>query len=156
MSESLLIRRAGQLLTLRGPEDARHGAALSDIGMVPDGAVLITDGVIEAAGAAEDVERLAAGADHVAELDAGGRVVMPGFVDSHTHLAFSQPRLLDYEMRIRGADYHQIAEAGGGILSSVQAVRTAALKPLKRMLEMSASVPIGLASATRVPAAARD
>jgi len=125
MSESLLIRRAGQLLTLHGPGGARRGAALSDIGVVPDGAVLITDGVIEAAGAAEEVERLAASADNVEELDAGGRVVMPGFVDSHTHLVFSQPRLLDYEMRIRGADYHQIAEAGGGILSSVQAVRTA-------------------------------
>jgi imidazolonepropionase len=131
MSESLLIRRAGQLLTLRGPEGARRGAALSDIGVVSGGAMLITDGVIEAAGAAEDVERLAAGADNVVELDAGGRVVMPGFVDSHTHLVFSQPRLLDYEMRIRGADYHQIAEAGGGILSSVKAVRTAAPEELE-------------------------
>jgi imidazolonepropionase len=131
MSESLLIRRAGQLLTLRGPEDARRGAALSDIGVVSDGAILITDGVIEAAGSAEEVEGLAAGADNVIELDAGGRVVMPGFVDSHTHLVFSQPRLLDYEMRIRGADYHQIAEAGGGILSSVQAVRAAAPEELE-------------------------
>jgi len=131
MSESLLIRHAGQLLTLRGPEGARRGAALSDISMVANGAVLITGGVIEAAGAAEDVERLAAGADNVLELDAGGRVVMPGFVDSHTHLVFSQPRLLDYEMRIRGADYHQIAEAGGGILSSVNAVRTAAPEDLE-------------------------
>jgi len=131
MSESLLIRRAVQLLTLRGPDGARRGAALSDIGIVPDGAVLITDGLIEAAGAAEDVERLAASADNVVELDAGGRVVMPGFVDSHTHLVFRQPRLLDYEMRIRGADYHQIAEAGGGILSSVQAVRKAAPEELE-------------------------
>jgi imidazolonepropionase len=131
MSESLLIRRAGQLLTLRGPEGARRGAALGDIGVILDGAVLITDGVIEAAGAAEDVERVAAGADKVVELDAGGRVVMPGFVDSHTHLVFSQPRLLDYEMRIRGADYHQIAKAGGGILSSVQAVRAAAPEELE-------------------------
>jgi len=104
---------------------------LSDIGIVADGAVLITDGVIEAAGAAEDVERAASGADHVVELDAGGRVVMPGFVDSHTHLVFSQPRVLDYEMRIAGADYHKIAEAGGGILSSVKAVRTAAPEELE-------------------------
>jgi imidazolonepropionase len=131
MSESLLIRRAGQLLTLRGTDGARRGTALSDIGIVTDGAVLITDGVIEAAGAAEDVERAASGADNVVELDAGGRVVMPGFVDSHTHLVFSQPRLLDYEMRIGGADYHKIAEAGGGILSSVQAVRTAAPEELE-------------------------
>jgi imidazolonepropionase len=131
MSESLLIRRAGQLLTLRGPDGARRGMALSDIGIVADGAILITDGVIEAAGATEDVERAASSADNVMELDAGGRVVMPGFVDSHTHLVFSQPRLLDYEMRIGGADYHKIAEAGGGILSSVQAVRTAAPEELE-------------------------
>jgi imidazolonepropionase len=131
MSESLLIRHAGQLLTLRGPDGARRGTAVNDLGVVPDGAVLITDGVIEAAGAADDVELAAAGADNVVELDAGGRVVMPGFVDSHTHLVFSQPRLLDYEMRIGGADYHQIAEAGGGILSSVKAVRSAAPEELE-------------------------
>ncbi|MBZ5593541.1 MAG: imidazolonepropionase [Acidobacteriia bacterium] len=131
MSESLWIRHAGQLLTLRGDDGARRGAALSDLGLIQNGAVLMRDGLIEAAGPADEVERLARDADNVTEVDADGRVVMPGFVDSHTHLIFSRPRLLDYEMRIRGADYHQIAEAGAGILSSVNAVRSAAPEDLE-------------------------
>ena len=131
MSDALLIRRAGQLLTLRGPDGPRRGAALSDIGLVPDGAVLIRGGLIEAAGPAAEVERLAADTRNLAEIDAAGGVVMPGFVDSHTHLVFGRARLLDYEMRIQGADYHQIAEAGGGILSSVRAVRSAAPEDLE-------------------------
>jgi imidazolonepropionase len=131
MSGALLIRRAGQLLTLRGPNGPRRGAALGDIGLVPGGAVLIRDGSIEAAGPAAEVERLIAGERDVREIDAAGRVVMPGFVDSHTHLVYGAPRLLDYEMRLRGADYHQIADAGGGILSSVKAVRSAAPENLE-------------------------
>ena len=131
MSDALLIRNAGQLLTLRGPDGPRRGETLSDIGLIRDGAVLIRGDSIEAVGPADEVERLAAETRNVTEIDAAGRVVMPGFVDSHTHLVFSQSRLLDYEMRIRGADYHQIAEAGGGILSSVRALRAAAPEDLE-------------------------
>jgi len=131
MNDILLIRHAGQLLTLRGPEGPRRGAALGDIGLVADGAVLVHDGIIRAAGPAEEVERLAADLRDVREIDAAGRVVMPGFVDSHTHLVYSRPRLLDYEMRLRGADYHEIAAAGGGILSSVNALRAAAPEELE-------------------------
>ncbi len=131
MSEILLIRRAGQLLTLRGPDGPRRGSALGDLGIVRDGALVIRDGSIAAAGPADEIERLVAGERDVAEIDAAGRVVMPGFVDSHTHLVHGPPRLLDYEMRLRGADYHQIADAGGGILSSVKAVRAAAPEDLE-------------------------
>jgi imidazolonepropionase len=131
MNQALLIRRAGQLLTLRGPNGPRRGAALSDLGLVRDGAVFIRDGSIEAAGPTAEIERLAADVRDVREIDAAGRVVMPGFVDSHTHLVYGHPRLLDYEMRLRGADYHQIAAAGGGILSSVNAVRAAAPEDLE-------------------------
>jgi len=131
MTEPLLIRRAGQLLTLRGPEGPRRGAALADLGLIRDGAVLIRDGAIAAAGPTEEVERLAAEERGIREIDAAGRVVMPGFVDSHTHLVYGQPRLVDYEMRLRGADYHQIAEAGGGIQSSVRAMRAAAPEALE-------------------------
>jgi imidazolonepropionase len=131
MSEVLLIRRAGQLLTLRGPAGPRRGHALSDLGLIRDGALLIRDGSIEAAGPAEEVERLAAEEHAVAEIDAQGCVVMPGFVDSHTHLVHGPPRLLDYEMRLRGADYHEISEAGGGILASVKALRAAAPEELE-------------------------
>ena len=131
MSETLLIRRAGQLLTLRGPDGPRRGAALGDLGIISDGSLLIRGGSIEAAGPADEIARLVAGERDVTEIDAAGGVVMPGFVDSHTHLVHGPPRLLDYEMRLRGADYHQIAEAGGGILASVKAVRAAAPEDLE-------------------------
>jgi imidazolonepropionase len=117
-----LVRGARQLLTLRGDSGPRRGAALRDLGMVPNGAVLIKDGLIVDAGPAHRVEKLP-DAGRAREVDATGRVVMPGFVDSHTHLVFGRPRLADYEMRLAGASYAEIAAAGGGILSSVAAVR---------------------------------
>ncbi len=117
-----LVRGARQLLTLRGDAGSRRGLALGALGIIEDGAVLIENGRIVEVGTAQQVERLEAAAQ--AEImDAAGRVVMPGFVDSHTHLIFGRPRLMDYEMRLAGAQYAEIAAAGGGILSSVQAVR---------------------------------
>jgi len=68
----------------------------------------------------------------VLEIDCGGRVVLPGFVDSHTHPAFALPRLVDFEKRITGATYEEIAEAGGGIRSSVDAVRRAGKRELSK------------------------
>ncbi len=117
-----LVRGARQLLTLRGDAGPRRGAALGDPGMVANGAVLIHDGMIVDAGPARRVEKHPR-ARRAREIDAAGRVVMPGFVDSHTHLVFGRPRLADYEMRLAGAAYAEIAAAGGGILSSVKAVR---------------------------------
>jgi imidazolonepropionase len=117
-----LVRNARQLLTLRGDSGPRRGAALGELGIVPSGAVLIKDGLIVDAGPARRVEKLPA-ARRAREVDAAGLVVMPGFVDSHTHLVFGRPRLVDYEMRLAGASYAEIAAAGGGILSSVAAVR---------------------------------
>ena len=95
---------------------------MRELGIVPNGAVLIKDGAIVDAGPARRIEKLPA-ARRAREIDAAGRVVMPGFVDSHTHLVFGRPRLVDYEMRLAGASYAEIAAAGGGILSSVEAVR---------------------------------
>jgi len=137
MNNILLIRNIAQLLTLRGSEVPRRGDALNDLGLVRDGAVLIRNGVIEAAGLAAEVEALAAEERDVTEIDARGRVVMPGFVDSHTHLVHGPPRLLDYEMRLRGADYHRISEAGGGITASVKAVRAAAPEDLEAQARRS-------------------
>ena len=86
----ILIRGARQLLTLRGPQTARRGRDLNEVGIVADGALLVCDGVIEQAGPSRRVENLA-GARDALEINAAGRVVMPGFVDSHTHLVFPPP-----------------------------------------------------------------
>jgi imidazolonepropionase len=82
---TILIRGARQLLTLRGPKEARRGSALNELHVIPDGALLVRDGVIAEVGPSRRVENLA-GARGAAEIDASGKVVMPGFVDSHTHL----------------------------------------------------------------------
>ena len=84
---TILIRGARQLLTLRGLKEARRGEALNDLGIIQDGSLLIRDGVIEEVGTTRRVENLA-GARDAMEINAAGRVVMPGFVDSHTHLVF--------------------------------------------------------------------
>ena len=118
-----LLRNARQLLTLRGDSGPRRGAELAELAIVDKGAVLVKDGLIVDAGPARRIEKLPL-ARRAREIDAAGRVVMPGFVDSHTHLIFGRPRLVDYEMRLAGASYAEIAVAGGGIQSSVQAVRS--------------------------------
>jgi imidazolonepropionase len=125
----VLIRGARQLLTLRGPSQPRRGTAMRDLGIIEDGAVLIQDGVIVSLGPSRRVENLTM-ARQAREIDASGRVVAPGFVDSHTHLVCGPSRLLDYEMRLAGRSYQQIAEAGGGILASLRAVRET---PIRRL-----------------------
>ena len=89
---ALIIRGARQLLTLRGPQGPRRGAALRDLGIIPDGALLVREGAIVEAGTVRRIGNLAI-AKRVDELDVGGRVVLPGFVDSHTQMIFAQPAL---------------------------------------------------------------
>jgi imidazolonepropionase len=106
----------------------RRGTSLSDLGIIQDAAVLCLAGKIVSAGTTKDALRdpwLKQNRKKVTEIDCRGRVVLPGFVDSHTHPAFMHPRLVDFEKRISGANYEEIAEAGGGIRSSVESVRKA-------------------------------
>ncbi|MGH9415053.1 MAG: imidazolonepropionase [Terriglobales bacterium] len=120
----LLLQHAAQLLTLAGAPRARRGAEMAALGVVTDGAVICAGGRIVWAGASAEAERhLPPG--EVEVRDCRGLLVTPGLVDSHTHLVFAAPRLADYERRLAGASYGQIAAAGGGITSSVAAVRAA-------------------------------
>ena len=89
------------------------GAELSELAIIPDGGMLIRDGVIVATGPSAEIEKQARGAEI---LDAGGRLVLPGFVDAHTHLVFGGNRLDDFERRAKGESYEQIAAAGRGNL----------------------------------------
>jgi imidazolonepropionase len=129
LTQSLLITGASQLLTLRGGAP-RRGNSLSKLGIVKDGAVLVREGRIAAAGTRAQVEdrKEARGAE---KLDVGGRVVLPGFVDSHTHLIHAASRAEEYELKIQGASYEEIARKGGGILNSVKKLRAASSEALK-------------------------
>jgi len=126
---ALLLINIGQLLTLRSAADGpRRGASLSELDIIQDAAVLCMGGKIVSVGTTKDALRdpwLKKNRRTVIEIDCGGRVVLPGFVDSHTHPAFTHPRLVDFEKRISGANYEEIAEAGGGIRSSIDGVRKA-------------------------------
>jgi imidazolonepropionase len=128
LTTSLLICGASQLLTLRG--GARRGNSLSKLEIIEDGALLLRDGLVAAAGIRSQIEALpeAAAAE---KLDVGGRVVLPGFVDSHTHLVHAASRAEEYELKIRGASYEEIARKGGGILNSVKKLRAATSEALK-------------------------
>ncbi len=98
MSKATLIKGARQLLTLRGASGPRRGADLRNLGLIQDGAVLIVDGRIHEVGPSRRLENLAI-ARQAHLIDASGRVVMPGFVDSHTHLVSGPARVPDYETR---------------------------------------------------------
>jgi imidazolonepropionase len=127
MRADLLIHNIGQLVTCAGPAGPRRGAALREIAVIAGGAVAVRDGRVLAAGAEREVR---ASVRARRTLDAGGRVVMPGFVDPHTHLPWSGERTAEFEMRVGGATYMQIMAAGGGIISTVRETRRATLQSL--------------------------
>jgi imidazolonepropionase len=148
IARNLLLINIGQLLTLHSTSDnrgPRRGPELLELGIIEDGAVLCVGGKIVSAGKSKDALRdswLKKNRKNVVEIDCSGQVVLPGFVDSHTHPVFVAPRLVDFEKRISGATYEEIAKAGGGIRSSVEGVRRAtkislAEKILQAMREMA-------------------
>ncbi len=126
-----LIAHCRQLLTLRGSRRPRRRRQLAALGIIRDGAVLMQGGRIVAVGTTRAVERhpLARRANkfHAREL-----TVLPGFVDSHTHLLFPASRADEYEQRIAGLGYEQIARRGGGILSTVRKLRRAGNQSLQQ------------------------
>jgi imidazolonepropionase len=146
MDGNLIIKNASELVTCSGFA-AKSGRAMSDLGMIADGAVVIEQGRITRVGPTAEVvaELKASGRDVSAfeTIDASGRAVLPGFVDSHTHLVFGGDRAEEYAWRLKGDSYMDILQRGGGILSTVTATRGASrgelvMAGLKRLDSMLA------------------
>ena len=134
LTQPLVVINCGQLLTLRGPRRPRARAEMGELGLIRNGALLIRNGSLEIVGDIRAVSR-SPNIRRAACLDAQGRVVLPGFVDSHTHALFAASRVDDYVARLRGATYAELARAGGGIQASARHMRRATEKRLAVHLE---------------------
>ena len=122
MKVDLIIKNASQLITLQGPAAARTGREMEDLAIIRNGAVAIQDGKILSVGNSEQIIQKYEAKDII---DAAGKVVMPGFVDPHTHPVFFNTRENEFEMRLQGKTYVEISQSGGGIRSSIDGVRNA-------------------------------
>ncbi len=140
MKIDLIIKNAGELLTLSGSPAPRAGKDMNDLSIIKNGAVAVNDGLIAAIGTTEEILAKYT-SDRI--IDADNKVVMPGFVDPHTHPVFVNTRENEFEMRVMGKSYVEISQSGGGIRSSIKAVVDAdedfllelAMKRVKRMIE---------------------
>jgi imidazolonepropionase len=121
----MLIHSASQLLTLAG--GPQRGSELGRLDLIPDGAVLVRDGIIEVTGSSPD---LLSRYPNEPRFDAAGKSILPGFVDPHTHLVWAGDRAHEFEMRLQGKTYLEIMAAGGGIVSTVHATRQASMDEL--------------------------
>lgn len=128
MASTLAVINCSQIVTLAGPARARVGPEMLDLSIIEDGALFVKDGRIERVGSRKEIESLITNECEV--VDAGGRAVLPGFVDAHTHPVFAGTRANEFEERARGVTYQQIAAQGGGIQSTVRATRAATLDQL--------------------------
>ena len=117
---SLLFTNCAQLVTCAGAPRARRGAEMREAGLLADGAVAVAGDTIAEVGPRAALERAHAG---VPRIDCGGRLLMPGLVDSHTHAIFGRARYEEQELRAAGQDYMEIARRGGGIHASVRDLR---------------------------------
>lgn len=129
MSSDVIVMHASELLTLRGPERARAKTEMSELSMIQDGAVAVSDGVIKDVGKTASILK-----EHdsrgIERIDAKGRVVMPGFVDPHTHLVYAGSREFELELKAKGKSYMEILEEGGGIYRTVKDTRAASWEEL--------------------------
>ena len=129
---NILITNARQLITLKGPAKARAGKEADELSIIENGAVAIKGEKILAVGTTEEIK-----AHYISDkiIDASNKVVMPGFVDPHTHPIFVHYRENEFEMRIKGKSYVEISQSGGGIRSSIKAVRKASEDELYELSE---------------------
>ncbi|MEA3201536.1 MAG: imidazolonepropionase [Thermoplasmata archaeon] len=131
MPDTLLLHHIGELCTLEGGP-RRGKEAMSDLGIMTDAAVLIEDGVIEEVGPSEKLLREAP--TGAGKVHCGGRAVVPGFVDAHTHAVFAGDRVDELALKLAGATYQEILASGGGILRTVRLTREASRAELLKSL----------------------
>ncbi|QNU07405.1 imidazolonepropionase [Peribacillus butanolivorans] len=139
------IKRASQVVTVKGgSKEPKRGQAMSDIGIIENGSVIIEGGTITFVGSDVEAEQYISTIDgKVSTIDASGKVLTPGLIDPHTHLVFAGSREKELEMRLNGAKYIDILKAGGGILQTTISTREASeeqlieesLKRLNRFLQ---------------------
>src|SRR5260370_41445577 len=129
--KSMIIRNASQLVCVGGNgERTKTKLGARDLSIIQNGAVILHDKKIQWVGHSSDLPPVPPDTE---VLDATGKVVLPGFVDSHTHLVFAGSRENEFEQRLRGMTYQEIAAAGGGINTTVRRGRGAAQDELKAM-----------------------
>ena len=133
MNGNMIIKNAAELVTCSG-FSAKKGKEMADLRIIEDGAVIIKEGLIETVGQTGNIEKQfkKSGADHsdFDIIDARGKAVLPGFVDSHTHLVFGGYRAEEFSWRLRGDSYMEIMQRGGGIVNTVNATRQASAEEL--------------------------
>ena len=122
----LIIINANELLTISGhSEKPKTGSQMDDLGIINNGSLAVSKDRIIACGNSEDVLAQISTTSETIQIDATGKVVMPGFIDCHTHLVFGGSREAEFEQRIKGASYLDILRSGGGILNTVRSTRAA-------------------------------
>jgi imidazolonepropionase len=128
---NLFLKNISQVVTVASDgKRTKVSAEMRELGILNDAGVLCENGKISWVGLMKDWNRTLT--DSFNEIDASGKVVLPGFVDSHTHMMFAGNRAHEFALRSQGATYQQIAEAGGGILGTITHVRAATKKDLKK------------------------
>ncbi len=123
----LIIHNAKQLVTCSSDGKAKKGKQMQDVGIIEDGAVAVVDELIEAVGKSDEILNEFESED---VFDAKQKSVTPGFVECHTHIIYAGDRIDEFELKIKGAEYLEILESGGGILSTVKKTREASLEEL--------------------------
>lgn len=125
---NIVIKNAKEIVTSTG-FNKKTGEEMKNIGIIEDGSIIITDGIIEKVGKTKDIFKDFDTEDYEI-IDASGRSVLPGFVDSHTHFIFAGYREEEFNLRLQGATYMEIMNSGGGISGTVQATRDATREEL--------------------------
>lgn len=129
---SIYIYHAAQIVTPVGNTGLK-GQQMERLQVIEDGAVLIKDGIILAVGSTKEIEPVAMQHVGIEKIDATGKIILPGYIDSHTHFVFAGDRSKEYIQRLNGATYMEIHEAGGGIQRTVDATRKASFETLMEL-----------------------